>query len=345
MSQAVIESVAQQRQLKIAAMRERLTLRGRTYQEWVGDEAEKGNAAAVAQLRGWKYQDHRNAAELDTVVASQRDAAHLSCAEDSEQLDWVELTHERLRELRRNEEIIRTIAATKWTINRRSGDVHYNVKGHLALVDRGKTISVLNSEETSIVLGLEMAVKKYGMSIKTEGSDSWKERVARVAAKNDVFVQFTDPMMQQILVQEKMKLDQYGVMANQLAGLRDRVVNTPEEPFQLTSRDTAYIFMGGVSGLRRGRDIVNELHAAIQPGERRTINMKGVFSLEVTHPLDGQPVVFVVRPMAGKGTALADLLNTAAAKMRQTSDSQRTIKARPQKPRELSKKREGIGRD
>jgi hypothetical protein len=343
MSQAVIESVAQQRQLKVEVMRERLTLRGRAYQEWVGDEAEKGSLAAAAQLRGWRYQDHRNSAKLDTVVASQRDAAHLSGSEDSQQSDWVELTHERIRELRRNEEITRTIAATRWTINRRSGDVHYNVKGHLALVDRGKTISVLNSEETAIVLGLEMAVKKYGLSIKTEGSDSWKERVARVAAKNDVFVQFTDPMMQQILVQEKMKLDQYGVMANQLAGLRDRVVKTPDSAFQLTSRDTGYVFMGGVSGLKRGRAIVNELHTALQPGEKRPSYIKGIFSLEATQSLDGQPVVFVVRPMAGKGTALADLLNTAASQMRQASESQRTSKTLPQKPR--AKEREGIGRE
>jgi hypothetical protein len=180
MSQAVIESVAQLRQVRVDVMRERLTLRGRTYQEWVGDEAEKGNVVAAAQLRGWRYQDHRNSAKMDTVVASQKNAAHLSGGEGSQQSDWVELTHERLCELRRNEEITRTIAATRWAINRRSGDVHYNVKGHLALVDRGKTISVLNSEETALVLGLEMAVKKYGMLIKTEGSDSWKERVARV---------------------------------------------------------------------------------------------------------------------------------------------------------------------
>jgi hypothetical protein len=43
------------------------TLRGRTYQEWVRDEAEKGNLAAAAQFRGLRYQDHRNSAKLDTV--------------------------------------------------------------------------------------------------------------------------------------------------------------------------------------------------------------------------------------------------------------------------------------
>ena len=342
-SQAVAASVAEMREFKVAVMRERLELKGRTYQEWVGDLAEKGDLAAAAQLRGWKYQDHRNAAKLDTVVASQQDAAHLSAASDTRQEDWEELTIERIAELRRNEELARMIGAMRWTVNRRSGDVHYTVRGALALVDRGKTISVLTSEETAVVLGLEMAVKKYGMSIKIEGSDQWKANVARIAAKNDVFIQFSDPIMQLLVAQERNKLDKYSVMANQLAGLRDRVAKSPDAVFQLTSKDAAYVFMEGISGLRSGRHIVNELHGSLEPGQRRTLQIKEIFTLEVTRPLDNKPATFIVRPVPGRGMELASLLTTASAKMRQASTLQRVSQPKP--TRAKKQQRDGFGRE
>jgi hypothetical protein len=345
LSQAVAASVAEQRKFRAEVMRERIEVRGKTYQEWVGDLAEKGDLAAVAQLRGWRYQDHRNAAKFNSQIGEQRDVVHLSGGDGSTQADWVELTHERLSELRRNEELAQVIAATRWTINRRSGDVCYTVKGKIALVDRGKTISILTSEESAIVLGLEMAVKKYGVSIQTDGSDVWKEQVARVAARNDVFVQFTDAGMQRAVAQEKRKLDHYGMMANQLAALQLQVASAPDAEFQLTNRDAANVFLGGIMGLARGRELVDSFQVGMQSSERRSNNVKGIFDFETVRPANGDPVVFRVKPLPGKGPALAALLSTAASQMRKHSDAQRSQQNGPQSPRKRSREKPGMERE
>jgi hypothetical protein len=345
LSQAVAASVAEQRRFKTSVMRERIELRGKTYQGWVGDLAEKGDVAAVAQLRGWRYQDHRNVAKLNLLTGAQQDAAHLSGGDRFTHADWTEFTHERLNELCRNEELARIIAATRWTINRRSGDVCYTVKGKLALVDRGKTISILTSEESAIILGLEMAVKKYGVSIQTDGSDAWKKQVARVAARNDVFVQFTDAGMRHVVAQEKMKLDQYGIMASQLAALQLRVASSPDAAFQLTDRNAAYVFLGGIMGLKRGRELVDSLHAEMRPGEKRCNNIKGIFNFETVRPANGDPVIFRVKPLTGKGPALAALLSTAARQMRKHSNTQRSQPNVPQPPRERAREKPGMERE
>jgi hypothetical protein len=344
LSQAVAASVAEQRRFRAEVMRERIEVRGKTYQEWVGDLAETGDLAAVAQLRGWRYQDHRNAAKLNSRIGEQRDVVHLSGSDESTQENWVDLTHERLRELRRNEELAQVIAATRWTINRRSGDVCYTVKGKLALVDRGKTISILTSEESAIVLGLEMAVKKYGVSIQTDGSDAWKEQVARVAARNDVFVQFTNAGMQRAVAQEKRKLDHYGMMANQLAALQLRVASAPDAEFQLTNRDAANVFLGGIMGIKRGRELVDSFQTGMQSSERRSNNVKGIFDFETIRSASGDPVVFRVKPLPVKGAALAALLSTAASQMRKHSDAQRSQQNVPQSPRVRASKNPGIER-
>ncbi len=89
----------------------------------------------------------------------------------SDEFEWTELTNDLLRELQRNEQMAKIIAATRWTIERRNGDVRYAIGGKLALVDRGKTISVLTTDEADMVLGLEMAVKKYGSVINASGPE------------------------------------------------------------------------------------------------------------------------------------------------------------------------------
>jgi hypothetical protein len=216
LSRTVAEHVVQQRLLRVEALRERLKLQGLTYQQWVMGKAETGDKAAVAQLRGWRYQDQRNINKLDRVIDSEQDVVHLSAGGPSDESGWTELTNDRLRELQRNEQIARIIAVARWTINWRSGDAHYTVGGKLALIDRGKAISVLTPEEAVMVLGLEMAVKKYSSVITASGSNAWKEQVARAAARNGVYIQFTDARMRQIVFAEQMKVNRFGMMAKLL---------------------------------------------------------------------------------------------------------------------------------
>jgi ribosomal protein L7/L12 len=135
LSQAVARSVTAQRLLKAEVMQGRMERQGLTYQAWVIHEAQAGDLAAASQLRGWRYTDQRNINKADVLMNSQVNAVHLSSGADTKDKDseYAGLMNSRLRELRRNEELAKSLAAARWTINRRTGDVQYAVGGVLHL--------------------------------------------------------------------------------------------------------------------------------------------------------------------------------------------------------------------
>jgi ribosomal protein L7/L12 len=338
LSQAVAQSVTSQRLLKAEVMRGRLERQGLTYQAWVVREAQAGDLAAASQLRGWRYTDQRNIRKSDALMNSQTNALHLSSGADTRDTDseYAEVVNSRLRELLRNEVLAKSLAAARWTINRSTGDVQYTVRGALAFVDRGRTISVFTTEESATVLALEMAVKKYGATLNAEGSQQWKERIACVAAKNGAVVEFSDASMGHTMFQEQMRLDKYDVMAKQLSELQLRVAAHPDAAFQLADRAAAEVFMGGVWGQTRGRNLVNDLQAKLKRGETRQVNVKGVFVLEVALELDGQAPIFTARPLAGQGAQLNNMLKAGSLKMCQLADVERQGRSKPLRQKQKS---------
>jgi hypothetical protein len=343
LSQAIAQTVVEQGALKVEVLRERLADKPLTYQEWVAREAKGGDAAAAAQLRGWRYQDQRNARKGEKLIEGQKDAVHLSSASKERESDYSELMNDRFKELMRTEELTAKIKALRWSLNRRTGDVQYTVAGSVAIVDRGKTLSVLNSEESAIVLGLEMAVRKYGASLNVEGSQAWKDKVAKVAARNGVFVQFTDPAMQRTMLLEELRLHRYGVMAKQLTDLHARVTKDPQATFQLANDTAVRIFVSGLSGLASGKQIVEYLAAATQrSGRPEALTIKGTCIVESRPGLEGKTPIFTVRPLDGKGVQLGNMLKAGAAKMSALSESERSGRQRPLPQR--SRQMEGFER-
>ncbi|WP_433966056.1 hypothetical protein [Tunturiibacter gelidiferens] len=65
LSEAVARSVMEQRVVKSEVMRDRLSQKALTYQEWVIREAQAGDLAAASQIRGWRYTDQRNVNTAD----------------------------------------------------------------------------------------------------------------------------------------------------------------------------------------------------------------------------------------------------------------------------------------
>jgi hypothetical protein len=319
LSEAVARSVMEQKVVKSEVMRDRLTQKALTYQEWVIREAQAGDLAAASQLRGWRYTDQRNVNKAEALLASQANAIHLLPGEKEKHNEYDDLMNDRLQELLRNEELARSLKSARWTIDRRTGDVHYTVRGALALVDRGKTISLLNSEESAIVLGLEMAVKKYGTTLNAEGSDQWKERVARIAAKNGVFVQFSDPTMKGSMVSEQMRLDKYGAMAKQLSNLQLKVANDPQAAFQLIDVAAANVFLSGVTGIAEARSMLERLQADLMTSSASSITVKGVFTLEARLRSDDATPTFTVTPKDGKGIQLVNSLKAGSRQMAELS--------------------------
>jgi MobA/VirD2-like, nuclease domain/Large polyvalent protein-associated domain 7/TraI-like middle domain len=206
-SMAIAETVIQQRLLAVRAHKERLRTGPVTYQLWVQQKAVAGDKRAIAQMRGWRYQDQRNVRRIEREIAEgARTTMNLMGEDANNVLSWEKLSNDDVREMEHAESVAQVMSSMRMAVHKGTGHVTYMLKGTTAFVDRGKTISVMTRDEAATVLALEMAVKKYGPRITARGSEKWRQELARIAARNNVFIEFTDPDLQRILQDEKTRL-------------------------------------------------------------------------------------------------------------------------------------------
>jgi hypothetical protein len=199
LSQAAAQSVIEVRTLKLSIQQRRQEVFPKNLRSWVADRADKGDARAAAQLRGWRYADQRNQRLLDARLEA--NAMHIGLPPDHDRsTDWADLAQQRLAAQQKQQALVNQIAATRiWTIDRKTGDVSYALNGQVSVIDRGRIVTVLNQDKAAVLFGLEMAVQKYGSRIACDGSVEWKRMVTKVAAQQGISVQFTDPEMQHAL--------------------------------------------------------------------------------------------------------------------------------------------------
>jgi hypothetical protein len=79
-----------------------------------------------------------------------------------------------------------------------------------------------------------MAVQKYGSRIACTGTDQWKQAVARAAVQYGIFVQFTDPKMQDTLDREKKTANPLQVRAARLHSIETRLRTDESEDLVFT---------------------------------------------------------------------------------------------------------------
>lgn len=58
----------------------------------------------------------------------------------------------------------------------------------MSVIDRGRIVTVLNQDETTVLFGLEMAIQKYGPRIACAGSIEWKRMVIKAATRHGISV-------------------------------------------------------------------------------------------------------------------------------------------------------------
>lgn len=174
--------------MTVAAERERIKLEGKEqreqarmkgYRAWVGERAEQGDEAAIAQLKGWAYQDsrRRRAAEQEEEAAAKRGAIR---AEQTAQEPPA-----------RPGPVFKDIT---WEVDRRTGDVTYRLGGLDALRDTGRQVSVLQSQDdTSIEAGLRLAAQKFGPRLTLTGSTEFQQRAVELAVERGLGVRFANP--------------------------------------------------------------------------------------------------------------------------------------------------------
>lgn len=138
------------------------------YYTFLQEEAERGNEAALAELRR---------VTPDPNSRYDGDYSNVSGAPNEEQEPT--LVKDRDYHVRRN------------------GDVHYKVNGHPALVDAGKWVRVItDSDDDTVELAIRLALEKnHFKPLNITGSESFKNKVAEVVAKRGIRAQFDDPAM------------------------------------------------------------------------------------------------------------------------------------------------------
>jgi hypothetical protein len=199
LSQAAAQSVLEVRALKLAIQQRRQEAFPKDLRTWVADRADKGDARAAAQLRGWRYADQRNQRRLDARL--EVNGLHIGPPPDLDGgTDWADLARQRLASQQKEQALANQIAATRiWKIDRKTGDVSYTLNGKVSVIDRGRVVTVLNQDKAAVLFGLEMATQKFGPRIACDGSVEWKRMVTKTAAQHGMSVQFTDEEMQHAL--------------------------------------------------------------------------------------------------------------------------------------------------
>lgn len=143
------------------------------YRAFLAERAEQGDIEALAELRRQRVQPvHPQGGEqhLPGIKGPRADRY-----EEIRLLSFASMTHQ---------------------VNRQTGDVSYLLAGRAAFTDYGKRITFdgqASNDEAAILAGLQVAQTKFGRTLELTGSDEFKRRVAEVAAKNGLRVNFTDP--------------------------------------------------------------------------------------------------------------------------------------------------------
>jgi hypothetical protein len=304
-SQATSQSVIEMRTLKATVQQRRLEQFPKDLRTWVAERACEGDARAAAQLRGWRYADQRNQRRLNATLDP--NALHIGPPpEDNQKSDWADFAQQRLSTQHREQNLANQIAATRiWTINRRSGDVSYMLNGKVSVIDRGRLVTVLSQDEAAIVFGLEMAVQKYGSRIACTGTDEWKRMVTMTAVRHGIFVQFTNPEMQNAPNQQDRRADPLQLQAARLHSIETRL--RTEESGDLIFTDEADVrqLLFTLQPVAQARQLVELLKASQIPEMKA--NVDGTLTIDLLRSPTGQQS-FKVSIQEGKRQEIIDLV-------------------------------------
>ena len=285
LSEAAAASVIELRTRKLSTEKMRQAQFPQNLRTWVAERAAEGDARAAAQLRGWRYADHRNQRRLESTLET--NALHLGPATDEEKADWSEFIEQRLAAQQKAEDLAGQIATARiWTINRSTGDVSYTLNGKLSVIDRGQRVTVLNQNEAAIVFGLEMAVQKYGSRIACSGGDDWKRQVVTVAVQNGIFVEFTDPEMRDAMHQHQLVANPLQVKAARLHALEARLQNENTSGLLFTNEADIQLLLSCLQPAAHSHQVLQILKASQEPEPKA--NVGGNLTVAVVKTPNGQ---------------------------------------------------------
>lgn len=152
--------------------------------EWTAQQAELGDGAAIAYLRGLHYAEQRRRKEAEQEAENAIKPAVPG--------QYYPSTN--------------AFTNISWRFDRASASVVYTIGNKTAFTDRGNCIDLAAPHEITdevILAALRLAQGKYGQKLTVAGSTEFQQRVALLAAENRLRIEFSDPAMQQIMIQPK----------------------------------------------------------------------------------------------------------------------------------------------
>ena len=149
-----------------------------TWREWLEQQADHGDEAAQAALRGIRYNEQRKKLKPDNAVEGEE--------EDQQQKAF-------------------TVARLKAEIDRRLQLVIYkSASGATCFVDEGSRIVVKDRQNDTLEAALRVAAAKYRNQVTITGTAQFREEAARMAARLGINVKDAD--LQKVAEDEKTKL-------------------------------------------------------------------------------------------------------------------------------------------
>lgn len=186
LSIAAMEAVQKRESLKASLRDERDAKRPPSYKQWVADHAEAGDRGAIAQLKGWQYQDARKRAVAEKAAAEEAEQGAMAGGARQEDVAPGEIT-----------------TGIRWMVDRATGDVTYHsAGGRVLLRDTGRQVSVLDQQsDQAITAGLLLASQKFGGKLTLTGSEAFQRRAVELAVQQNMQVRFLDPAAEQYRLQ------------------------------------------------------------------------------------------------------------------------------------------------
>jgi len=168
-----------------ASLKADLSNRRLSFRDWVFRQAEQGDEAALAQLRGWHYAEQRK--ERDADGQQQTAAAHPGMA-PARPTDPAEepFSFDKVRPKR----VLRNGAVLYW----QDGDASF--------IDYGRIVRMAQKHEERdqhILAALVFSRQKFGPAFKLTGSDDFKDRAIQLIAKERLDIRLTEPNQQAAL--------------------------------------------------------------------------------------------------------------------------------------------------
>jgi hypothetical protein len=160
--------------IQIRLRDDRVATQWKSYRDWVTDQAQKGQPAAISQLRGFLYAEKRPAS---------RSALPAILVIESPDTEFRSTFHRH------------PLGQLDYVVDRRNGDVRYGRAGELLFIDQGNKISLFQENEVAYVAALQLGQTKFGYRLHVTGSVDTKKAFALAAAKHNLRVEFTDGQM------------------------------------------------------------------------------------------------------------------------------------------------------